>query len=127
MTICDPHNCPFNTSSSNSLDNPLGKLIEALLGLGAFLGDGDPSIIQFSALGGEQPRFQSLPIVVELWVVLVLIQPTCSHQTDILCMLFSYNGRRCSTRATNEFFTISVPDTIDNVGTLIIINYINYS
>ena len=52
VTICDPHNCPFNASSSNNLDNPLGKIKESLLGLGAFLGDGNPAIIQFSALGG---------------------------------------------------------------------------
>ena len=56
VTICDPKMCSFNTSISNSLNNPLGKLIEALLGIGAFLGDEYPSIIQRSALGGEQPR-----------------------------------------------------------------------
>ena len=52
VTICDPHHFPFNASSSNSLDNPLGKLIESLLGLGDFLSDGDPSIIQCIAPGG---------------------------------------------------------------------------
>ena len=93
VTICDLHHCPFNASSSNSLDNPLGKIIEALLGLGAFLGDRDPAIIQSGALGGEQPGVQSLPSVVDLWVILMPIQPVCTHQTDILCMIFSYYGR----------------------------------
>ena len=122
MTICDPHNCPFNAYSSNNLDNPLGKLIEDILGMGAFLSDGYPAIIQCISLGGEQLGLQILPSVVDIWVVLVPIHPTCSHQTYILRMLLSYYGRRCSTQATNEFATISVPGAIDHVGTLFIIN-----
>ena len=97
VTICDPHNCPFNAYSSNNLDNPLGKLIEDILGMGAFLSDGYPAIIQFISLGGEQLGLQILPSVVDIWVVLVPIHPTCSHQNEIIYMLFSYDGRRCST------------------------------
>ena len=66
MAICDPHNFPFNASSSNSLYNPLGKLIEYLLGLGDFLGDGDLAIIQCNDLGGEYPGVQIIKSVVEL-------------------------------------------------------------
>ena len=41
-------------------------------------------------------------------------------------MLFSYYGHRCSTRATNDFSTIAVPDAIDHVGTLVRIIYIGW-
>ena len=92
VTICDPHNFSFNSSSSNILDNPLGKLIEALLGLSDFIGDVEPAIIQCSSIGGEHPIVQSLPSLVDMWVVLVTIQTTCSHQTYIICMLFSLGG-----------------------------------
>ena len=93
VTICDPHHFTFNASSSNSLDNPLGKLIEALLGMDDFIGDEDPETIQCSALGREHTGVQSLPRVVDLWVVLVTINTKCRYQTDILCMIFSYYGR----------------------------------